>query len=248
MLSAISGGLWLVFSSFFGSCLGLIFKKISHKTNDIFLGFAAGIMLAAAFMGLLPNVFESKNPLGIILGIIGIFLGGGLISLIDRFTPHLHFHDNEWTEEGGHSNKSKILLICIAIAIHNIPEGLATGISYSNGMENGLVMTISMALQKIPEGLIVVLPLLAVGMSKGKALLYSLLIAFMMVPGLILGIIFGSFPHVLIGFFNAFTFGAIIYVIADEIIPTSHEHGFEKLSSFSVLLGIISAALVGLLV
>lgn len=247
ILNAFIGGFCLIFSSIFGSGLGLIFKKISHKTNDIFLGFAAGIMFTAAFIGLLPNVFE-KSFITILLGILGVFLGGGLISLIDKFTPHLHFHDNEWTEEGGHSNKSKILLICIAIAIHNIPEGLATGISYANGMDNGIVMTISMILQKIPEGLIVVLPLLAVGMSKGKAFLYSVLIAFMMLPGLILGIIFGSMPQMLVGFFNAFTFGAIIYVICDEVIPTSHEHGFEKLSSFSVLFGIIAATLVELLV
>ena len=258
MVNALIAGLGVILSSIFGSALALIFSKIPHKVNDMFLGFAAGIMLAAAFLGLLPNAFIISDPankfalsniINILIAVSGVFIGGTLISLIDKLVPHIHFHDGKFTEEGGNDKKhhSKVFLLCIAIAIHNIPEGLATGISFSNGLSNGILVAISMMLQKIPEGLIVALPLISLGIKKGKVFSISILIALMMVPGLLLGIFFGTLPVLINGFFNAFTFGAIVYVISDEIIPESHENGFQKSATFSLLVGILSVVVIQLL-
>ena len=177
MLYGLLAGLSVILSSIAGSALGLVFKKISHKTNDCLLGFAAGVMLSAAFLGLLPSAFLEDNTLTLnILSVAGVFLGAFFISAIDKFVPHIHLHgDGEIKEDNpSHSGKNKILLLIIAIAIHNIPEGLATGLAFSNGItKEGIVIALSMIIQKIPEGLIVAVPLLMSGMSKKKTFLIS---------------------------------------------------------------------------
>lgn len=249
MINGFIAGFAVILSSICGSLLGLIFKKITHKTNDMFLGYAAGIMFAAAFLGILPSAFPSDNIWLIIISILGVIIGAFLISVIDKFLPHIHFHDGHFIEsEAKTKNTSKVLLLCIAIAIHNIPEGLATGISFSNGITNqSLLIGISMIIQKIPEGLIVMLPLLSLNLKKAKAFQISILVALMMVPGLILGVLFGALPAILNGFFNAFTFGAIIFVISKEVIPESHEHGYQKPATFALLTGILSVIILQLL-
>ena len=100
-----------------------------------------------------------------------------------------------------------------------------------------------MIIQKIPEGLIVIVPLLGLGMKKSKAFMISALIAFMMLPGIILGVLLGALPVLLTSFFYAVTFGAIVYVVSDEIIPESHEHGNERAATFSLIAGILMVVL-----
>ena len=146
------------------------------------------------------------------------------------------------SETKGHG--SRVLLLIIAIAIHNIPEGLATGIVFSDGLTDSAVMVaVSMIVQKIPEGLIVAVPLLGMGMKRLKAFKISLLIAFMMLPGIVAGVLLGALPTLLSSFFYAFTFGAIVYVVSDEIIPESHEHGYQRAATFSLITGVIVVVL-----
>lgn len=252
MLYGLIAGLLVILSSIFGSTLGLIFKKISHRTNDALLGFAAGVMLSAAFLGLLPNAFLEDNTIALnMFSIVGIFVGAAFISVIDKFTPHIHLHnDGEEMAQDNQENKgySKILLLIIAIAIHNIPEGLATGLSFANGLtKEGYVIALSMIIQKIPEGLIVAVPLLSSGVSRKKTFLTSLVVALMMLPGVIVGILLGTLPPVLYMFFNAFTFGAITYVVSDEIIPESHEHGYEKYATFALIFGVVMVSLINMI-
>lgn len=248
MIYGLLAGLLVILSSVLGSLLGLAFKKISHRTNDTLLGFAAGVMLSAAFLGLLPSAFLEDNTLFLnILSISGVMLGAFFISAVDKFVPHIHIHsDGEVKEDNpSHSGKNRILLLIIAIAIHNIPEGLATGLSFANGItKEGIVIALSMIIQKIPEGLIVAVPLIMSGMSKKKTFLISLLVAFMMLPGTVLGILLGTLPSVLYMFFNAFTFGAIAYVVSDEIIPESHEHGFQKSATFALVVGVLMVVMI----
>lgn len=250
MLYGFLAGLTVIISSISGSVLGILVKKISHKTNDALLGFAAGVMLGAAFLGLLPSAFLDTNTIKLnLLAVLGVFLGALFISVIDKFVPHIHIHSDGEIKEDNKKYKStnRILLLIIAIAIHNIPEGLATGLSFAEGLtKEGLIIALSMVVQKIPEGLIVAVPLIMSGMSKAKTFLISLIVALMMLPGVILGIILGTLPPVLLLFFNAFTFGAIIYVVSDEIIPESHEHGFQKNATFALITGILMVVLIGL--
>lgn len=241
----IIAGLFVILASITGSLLGLAFKKITHRTNDMILGFASGVMLTAAFLGLLPTAFESIKPLPTLTGVLGVFSGAVLISLIDRFVPHIHFDSGHIHEsERKSSGSSRVLLLVIAIAIHNIPEGLATGIVFSEGLtDNAAMVALSMIIQKIPEGLIVAVPLLGMGMKRIKALTISILIAFMMLPGILTGVLLGTLPHLLTSFFYAFTFGAIVYVVSDEIIPESHEHGHQRAATFSLLTGVLVVVL-----
>ncbi len=245
MLFGIIAGMFVIIASVLGSALGLVFKKISHKTNDIFLGFAAGIMFTAAFSGLLPTAFSGGSILSVFLAVAGIITGAWFISLLDKFVPHLHFNGEQFDESETKSTINRTLLLVLAIAIHNIPEGLATGIVFGHGLtDNAIMMAISMALQKIPEGFIVIIPLLSMGMKRSKAFGFSLLVAAMMLPGVIIGAFVGSLPLLLEVFFYAFTFGAIIYVVSDEIIPESHSHGFQRQATFALFAGIISVSLI----
>ncbi len=243
MVYGLTAGMCVVLASVFGSSIGLIFKKISHKLNDTILGFAAGVMLAAAFLGLLPTAFGNGGIITISLAIIGVVTGAAFISMVDRFVPHIHFDNGEMKESEAKSNGNRTLLLVIAIAIHNIPEGLATGIVFGNGItDSALLVAISMVIQKIPEGLIVIVPLLGMGLSKAKAFRISLVVSAMMLPGVIIGIILGSLPALLTSFFYAFTFGAIVYVISDEIIPESHEHGHQRAATFALIVGVLTVA------
>lgn len=242
----IIAGCFVMLASIAGSLLGLAFKKITHRLNDMILGFASGVMLTAAFLGLLPTVFQNLTPVSAAAGSVGVFSGAILISVIDKFVPHIHFDSGHLKESEacGHGN-SRTLLLVIAIAMHNIPEGLATGIVFSEGLtDNALMVMLSMIIQKIPEGLIVAVPLLGMGMKKGRALAVSLLIAFMMLPGVVIGVLLGTLPPLLTSFFYAFTFGAIVYVVSDEIIPESHEHGHQRAATFSLLAGTILVVLI----
>ena len=240
----IIAGLFVILASVIGSLAGLIFKKITHRANDMILGFASGVMLTAAFWGLLPTAFEQFRPIPVLTGAAGVFAGAFLISLIDRFVPHVHFDGGHMKESETKGHGSRVLLLIIAIAIHNIPEGLATGIVFSDGLtDSALMVAVSMIVQKIPEGLIVAVPLLGMGMKRLKAFKISLLIAFMMLPGIVAGVLLGALPTLLSSFFYAFTFGAIVYVVSDEIIPESHEHGYQRAATFSLITGVIVVVL-----
>lgn len=239
-------GLIVIFASIVGSLMGIVFKKITHKANDTILGFAAGVMIAAAFLGLLPTAFSIDGVIGIVTGVVGVLVGAMFISGIDKFVPHAHFDNlngeivNSETLPSDKAKSNRVMLLIIAIAIHNIPEGLATGIAFSGGMTpSAKLVALSMIIQKIPEGLIVIVPLLSMGMKKGRAVWISVLVGLMMLPGLIAGVLLGTLPPLLIAFFNAFTFGAIIYVISDEIIPESHEHGFQRSATFALIAGVL---------
>ncbi len=240
----IIAGICVIMAGVLGSALGLAFRKISHRTNDMILGFASGVMLTAAFLGLLPTAFEPFSAVTAVIGAAGIFTGALLISFIDKFVPHIHFDGGHMRDEHGKESSHRVLLLIIAIAIHNIPEGLATGIVFSEGItESALLVAASMIIQKIPEGLIVIVPLLGMGMKKLKAFGLSSLIAFMMLPGIIVGVLLGALPAMLTSFFYAVTFGAIVYVVSDEIIPESHEHNNERAATFALLAGVLMVVL-----
>lgn len=236
----IIAGFFVIFASITGSVMGLVLKKITHKMNDMVLGFASGVMLTAGFLGLLPVAFGDGGLLYILAGVGGVLLGAILISMADKFLPHIHFENGHLSQSETAGSGNRTLLLVIAIAIHNIPEGLATGIVFSEGItHNALLVALSMIIQKIPEGLIVTVPLLAMGMKKWKAFQLSLIIAAMMLPGVVAGVLLGSLPPLLSAFFHAFTFGAIIYVVSDEIIPESHQHGFQRAATFSLIFGVL---------
>ena len=218
---------------------GLLFRHIPHRLNDIVLGFAAGVMLAASILGLIAPAFEVHG--GIPLAICGTFAGAGLISMLDRLVPHLHRIAGIDTEtHRSNGSIGKTLLFVTAIALHKIPEGLATGVSFGT-RDVGDIITVagSMSLQNIPEAIVIVTPLFAIGVAAGRIVCISLAIAAVSIASVLAGcaltaVFAGAMPFML-----AAAGGAMLYVISDEMIPETHSHGYEKPATFALISGLL---------
>ena len=144
-----------------GAIIGFLFKNISHKFSDIVLSFAAGVMLAASVFGLIQPSLEYGGKLGIVVTIVGIFAGAACLNIVDRLVPHMHKLVGKDTEQHNNSNLNKVLLFVMAIAIHNLPEGIAAGVGFgSDNIVRAMMISGGIALQNIPEGMIVSMPLI----------------------------------------------------------------------------------------
>ncbi len=224
----------------FGSLLGFAFKKISHKFSDIVLAFAAGVMLAAAILGLIVPSLEYGGNWALPVTVIGIFAGALCLNFLDRLVPHLHRLSGVDQEE--HPNQSnqlnKVLLFVMAIAIHNLPEGIAAGVGFGTG-NTGEAMTIALgiALQNIPEGMVIIAPMLAAGMKPGRTFVIAMLTGIVEVLGTLLGYFAVSISTAILPFALAFAGGTMLYVISDEMIPETHAHGVERGATYSLLAG-----------
>ena len=171
----------------FGSLLGFIFKNISHKFSDIVLSFAAGVMLAAAVLGLIVPSVDYGGKWGLLITIVGIFVGAICLTFIDKVVPHLHKMMGADEEQKG-ASLQKGLLFVIAIAIHNLPEGIAAGVSFGTGNnEQALMIAGGIALQNIPEGMVIIGPMLAAGVSNRKTFVCALITGLIEVVGTVLG-------------------------------------------------------------
>ena len=220
-----------------GAILGFIFKKVSHRFSDIVLAFAAGVMLAAAVIGLILPSLEYGS---LITTVIGIFCGAVCLNLLDKVVPHLHRLSG--VDQEAHPSQTeklnKVLLFVMAIAIHNLPEGIAAGVGF--GTENtGEAITIAagIALQNIPEGMVIIAPMLAAGMSRIRTLIAALMTGVVEVLGTLLGYFAVSVSTAVLPFALAFAGGTMLYVISDEMIPETHAHGEERGATYSLLAG-----------
>ena len=222
-----------------GSVIGFIFKKLSHKFSDIVLSFAAGVMLAAAVLGLILPSLEYGDRFAIIITVVGIFTGAFALSLIDKLVPHMHKlvgADDE--EHTNNKNLSKVLLFVIAIAIHNLPEGIAAGVGFGSGNTNeALLIAGGIALQNIPEGMVIIGPMLAAGITPKRTFLCAFATGVIEVLGTMLGYFAVSVASVILPFALAFAGGTMLYVISDEMIPETHAHGSQRGATYSLLAG-----------
>ncbi|MBQ6624652.1 MAG: ZIP family metal transporter [Clostridia bacterium] len=227
-------------ASVLGALFGFVFKKASHKFSDIVLSFAAGVMLAAAVIGLILPSLEHGGKLSLLVTIAGVFCGAVCINLIDKIVPHLHRLtgvDQESHPEKG-EKLNKVLLFVIAIAIHNLPEGIAAGVGFGTGnTAEALTIAGSIALQNIPEGMVIIAPMLSAGMSHGRTFLVAIVTGLIEVFGTLLGYFAVSISAVILPFALAFAGGTMLYVISDEMIPETHAHGNERSATFSLLAG-----------
>ena len=223
-----------------GALLGLLLKNPSHKLSDIILAFAAGVMLAAAVLGLIVPSVEYGGKYGIVITIAGIFCGALCLNLIDKIVPHLHKMTGVDIE--AHPDKSeklsKILLFVIAIAIHNLPEGIAAGVSFGTGnISAALTVAGGIALQNIPEGMVIIAPMIAAGISKRRTLIIAMMTGFIEVVGTFMGYFAVNISNAVLPFALAFAGGTMLYVISDEMIPETHSHGSESGATYSLLVG-----------
>lgn len=223
-----------------GALLGFLFKKPSHRWNDIILSFAAGVMLAAAVIGLILPSLDYGGKFSLLITVAGIFCGALCLNLIDKLVPHLHKMTG--VDQEAHSEKTeqlnKVLLFVIAIAIHNLPEGIAAGVSFGTGdAAQALTVAGGIALQNIPEGMVIIAPMLASGMKRGRTFVIALMTGVVEVLGTLIGYFAVSISTVILPFALAFAGGTMLYVISDEMIPETHAHGNERAATYSLLAG-----------
>lgn len=224
-----------------GALIGFVFKKSSHKFNDIILSFAAGVMLAAAVIGLvLPSLEHGTGKISIVVTVLGVFCGAACVNLIDKVVPHLHRITGVDQEEhpGKTARLDKVLLFVIAIAIHNIPEGIAAGVSFGTGnTSDAITVAGGIALQNIPEGMVIIAPMLASGISSKRTFLIAMMTGVVEVFGTLLGYFAVSISTAILPFALAFAGGTMLYVISDEMIPETHAHGNERGATYAILAG-----------
>ena len=220
-----------------GAIIGFIFKNISHKFSDIVLSFAAGVMLAAAILGLIIPSLEHGGRFGILTTVVGIFTGALCLNLIDKLVPHIHGFVGD-NKEHDNSAINKILLFVTAIAIHNLPEGIAAGVGFGSGNVNeALIIAGGIALQNIPEGMVIIAPMLSLGIKKSKAFIIASITGLVEVVGTLIGYLAVSFSSAILPFALAFAGGTMLYVISDEMIPETHSHGVERGATYALLVG-----------
>ncbi len=221
-----------------GAVIGFLFKKLSHTFADIVLAFAAGVMLSAAVVGLILPSLEYGGKYGLLMTIAGIFTGAVCLNLIDRLVPHLHKMAGVDSEHHTNGNLSKVLLFVSAIAIHNLPEGIAAGVGFGAGdTTQALIIAGGIALQNIPEGMVIIAPMLAAGVKPGRTFLLAMLTGVVEVIGTLIGYFAVNLASAILPFALAFAGSTMLYVISDEMIPETHAHGHERGATYALLVG-----------
>ena len=232
----------LSLATIIGSLLGFLIKSIPNKWNDAILGFCAGVMLAASTIGLIQPAADEAGIGRWWLILIGVVCGMLLLSLLDLVTPHLH--NITGLDKEAHKNNAslnRVLLFVLAIALHKLPEGIAAGVGFNaTDSTNAWAVTLGIALQNIPEGMVVIAPLLIAGVSKLRTFLISLAIALLAVVGVWLAYGMGALSPVMLPVMLSLAGGAMLYVISDEMIPETHAHGYQKLATYALVLGFVT--------
>lgn len=247
LLTAVGvGGATLI-----GSLIGFLFKGISHKFSDIVLSFAAGVMLSAAMLGLIIPSVEYGGKYGVVITVTGIFAGALFLNVIDKAVPHIHrFVGADSDRHGQDTNINKVLLFVTAIAIHNLPEGIAAGVGFGTGnTSEALMIAGGIALQNIPEGMVIIGPMLAAGISPRKTFISAFITGMVEVAGTFIGYFTVSAASAILPFALAFAGGTMLYVVSDEMIPETHAHGSQCGATYALLAGfslmLISDVLLG---
>ena len=233
LLTALGVGV----STAIGAIIGFVFKKITHRFADIVLAFAAGVMLSAAVLGLIIPSVEYGGDYGVLVTVFGIFVGALCLGVLDKILPHEHIMlDNKEVIE--HSKLTKVMLFVGAIAMHNLPEGIAAGVGFGVGdTAQALIIAGGIALQNIPEGMVIIGPMLLAGIKPKKTLAIAPLTGLVEVVGTLLGYFAISVAEAVLPFILAFAGGTMLYVISHEMIPETHAHGEQKGATYALILG-----------
>lgn len=241
--------MWLgLLIPFLGTTLGsAIVYFIKNKKNELlsrcFSGIASGVMVAASIWSLLiPAMEQEKNILIIVLG---IFLGALLLLFLDCIVPHMHPGTND--EEGKESHFKKTTKLVFAVTLHNIPEGMAVGVTFAGALigNTGIAMTsayalaIGIAIQNFPEGAIISMPLKSEGVTKPKAFLYGMLSGIVEPIGAILTILLTNIIVPMLPYLLSFAAGAMIYVVVEELIPESQAGEHSNIGTVGVAIGFV---------
>ncbi len=246
---ALSGGLFTWGVTALGAALVFFTKKVNYTLLDSMMGFAAGVMIAASVWSLLiPSIdmAEAQGVLSWFPAVIG-FLGGGLfLRVCDHFLPHLHPGLSK--AEGVPTSWRRSTLLVLAITLHNIPEGLAVGVLFgaaasgvdptgTTSVAAAIALAIGIGIQNFPEGLAVSMPLRREGMSRRKSFWYGQLSGIVEPVSAVIGAAAVIFIQPMLPYALAFAAGAMIYVVVEELIPESQQHGNTDIATLGTMVG-----------
>ncbi|OZI17496.1 ZIP family metal transporter [Bordetella genomosp. 7] len=241
---ALAGGLLAAAATALGTVPVMFSQTLSEKVQDTMFGFGAGVMLAACAFSLVVPGIAAASALGYGAwgagGIVGaaLLIGAAALLLMDRLLPHEHFIKGK---EGLETRRlRRTWLFVIAIALHNVPEGLAIGVSYVGGDPvRGTALATGIAIQDVPEGLVVSLALLAAGYRRSFAVALGMLSGLVEPLGALVGAVVVGWSASLLPWGLGFAAGAMLFVISHEIIPESHRKGHEVYATCGLMLGFV---------
>ena len=238
---------------FLGTTLGaamvfLMKKEMNKKVEKILLGFASGVMIAASVWSLLiPSIemAETQGKIAWIPAAIGFLLGIVFLLVLDSVIPHMHLESEK--PEGIRSKLKKTTMLVLAVTLHNIPEGMAVGVTFAGAiignagitMAGAFALAIGIAIQNFPEGAIISMPLKAEGMSKTKAFIYGTLSGIVEPIGAIITILLTNAVVPILPYLLSFAAGAMIYVVIEELIPESQAGEHSNIGTIGAAIGFI---------
>ena len=242
---------WGIIIPFIGTTLGsamvfLMKNKMNRKLEKILLGFASGVMISASFFSLIvPSIemIEKSGGISWLPASVGFMLGIIFLLILDNIIPHLHKDTSE--PEGLKSNLKKTTMMVLAVTLHNIPEGMAVGVTFAGALSGNADIAISgaialsfgIAIQNFPEGAIISMPLKSEGESKGKAFLYGTLSGIVEPIAALVTLLLTRAVTTILPYLLSFAAGAMIYVVADELIPNSQNGKHSHLGIVGLALG-----------
>lgn len=248
IVQALMGTLFTWGVTALGASLIFFTKEISRKLLDGMLGFASGVMIAASYWSLLAPAIELSQGLSVpswFPAVTGFLVGGVFLFAVDKLLPHLHLGRDVTEAEGPKTSWQRSVLLVTAITLHNIPEGLAVGVAFGAaaagieeaGIASAVALAIGIGIQNFPEGLAVSAPLRREGWKVGKAFVYGQFSGMVEPIAGVIGAAATLLMRPLLPYALAFAAGAMIYVVAEELIPTSKREGHSDIPTIGVMLG-----------
>ncbi len=248
--SLLAGGFtWFVTA--LGASIVFVTRRVNQRLLDAMMGFAAGVMIAASFWSLLAPSIEMAEAQGVTIWIpptVGFLLGGTFLRLSDAMLPHLHPGARMGEAEGISTSWRRATLLVLAITLHNIPEGLAVGVSFGAAaielevaagatLAGAIALAIGIGLQNFPEGIAVAMPLRGEGVSQSKSFWYGQLSGVVEPLSAVLGAAAVLSVRPILPYALSFAAGAMIYVVVEELIPESQRYGNTDLATLGVMGG-----------
>jgi ZIP family zinc transporter len=232
-----------------GASLVVFFRNVEQKVLDFMMGFAAGVMIAASFWSLLSPGIELAEETGLtpwVPAVIGFLLGGAFLYAADKLIPHLHVGAERSEAEGISTTWRRSVLLVLAITLHNIPEGLAIGVSFGAAaiadipgasVASAAVLALGIGIQNFPEGTSVSVPLRREGMSRRRAFYYGQLSGMVEPISGVIGAAAVLLIRPLLPYALSFAAGAMIFVVVEELVPESQRAGNTDLATSGTMLG-----------
>ena len=248
-MSLLLGLLIPLLGTMLGSAFVFFMKnEMPERIQKTLLGFASGVMVAASVWSLLIPAMEMEKSSGawaVLPAAVGFFLGIGFLLLLDELTPHLHLGSS--SPEGPRSRLSRTAMLALAVTIHNLPEGMAVGVVFA-GAEQGVgglslasavAVSLGIAIQNVPEGAIISMPMRAEGNSRWRSFLIGSLSGVVEPVGGLAVVLLASLLTPVLPYMLAFAAGAMFYVVVEELIPEASSGKHSNLSTIGFAVGFV---------